>query len=99
MHDADTVADDNAPDPLEECLVASERANVWQTAKRLLNQDAYVAMWLRYVEDISIKEVARALDKTQSWAKVTLLRGRRALSAELSDGASGASRSENYGRI
>lgn len=98
-HDADTVADDNAPDPLEECLVASERANVWQTAKRLLNQDAYAAMWLRYVEDMSIKEVARALDKTQSWAKVTLLRGRRALSAELSDGASAASRSENYGRI
>ena len=77
----------------------SERANVWQTAKRLLNQDAYAAMWLRYVEDMSIKEVSRALDKKQSWAKVTLLRGRRALSAELSDGASAASRSENYGRI
>jgi DNA-directed RNA polymerase specialized sigma24 family protein len=58
-----------------------------------------MAMWLRYVEDMSIKEVARALDKTQSWAKVTLLRGRRTLSAELADGASAASGRENYGRI
>ena len=99
VYDVDTVADDAAADPLEECIVDSDRANVWQTAKRLLNQDAYAAMWLRYVEDMSIKEVARALDKKQSWAKVTLLRGRRALSAELSDGASAASRSENYGRI
>jgi RNA polymerase sigma-70 factor (ECF subfamily) len=98
MHEVETVADEDAPDPLEECMDASVRQNVWQTAKRLLNQDAYAAMWLRYVEDLSIKEVARALDKTQSWAKVTLLRGRRALSAELSEDESTARR-ENYGRI
>ena len=54
-------------------------------------------MWLRYVEDMSIKEVARALDKTQSWTKVTLLRGRRSLSAELAEEATEAARSESYG--
>ena len=99
MHDIECMADEDAPDPLEECLVASDRENVWLTAKRLLNQDAYAAMWLRYVEDMSIKEVARALDKTQSWAKVTLLRGRRTLSAELSEGSAALARRENYGRI
>jgi RNA polymerase sigma-70 factor (ECF subfamily) len=95
----DDYADDHASDPLEECIVASDRENVWLTAKRLLNQDAYAAMWLRYVEDMSIKEVARAMDKTQSWAKVTLLRGRRSLSAELADGTGAEARRENYGRI
>lgn len=93
------VADEGAPDPLEECIVASDQENVWLTAKRLLNQDAYAAMWLRYVEDMSIKEVARALDKTQSWTKVTLLRGRRSLSTELSESASAAAQRESYGRI
>lgn len=99
IRDVDVIADENAPDPLEECIVACERENVWLTAKRLLNQDAYAAMWLRYVEDMSIKEIARALDKTQSWTKVTLLRGRRSLSAELTEGASGAAGRQIYGRI
>lgn len=98
-HNDEIIADEDAADPLEACIVAADRENVWLTAKRLLNQDAYAAMWLRYVEDMSIKEVARALDKTQSWTKVTLLRGRRALSAELSEGTSAVARRENYGRI
>jgi len=99
VHDVAAMVDEDAPDPLEECIVASERENVWLTAKRHLNQDAYVAMWLRYVEDMSIKEVAMALDKTQSWTKVTLLRGRRTLSAELAQGASASARRASYGRI
>jgi len=99
VHDVEMVADEDALDPLEECIAASDRDNVWLAAKRLLNQDAYAAMWLRYVEDMSIKEVARALDKTQSWAKVTLQRGRRTLSAELSEETATATRRENYGRI
>jgi RNA polymerase sigma-70 factor (ECF subfamily) len=98
-HDVDHIADEDAADPLEACIVASERKNVWLTAKRLLKPDAYNAMWLRYAEDMSIREVAQALDKTQSWAKVTLLRGRRALSAVLSEEASATGRSEIYGRI
>ena len=95
----DEQIDDNAADPLEACIIASDRENVWLTAKRLLNQEAYAAMWLRYVEDMSIKEVARAMDKTQSWAKVTLLRGRRSLSAELTDGTAVEGRRESYGQI
>ena len=71
-------------DPLQDCLAASELSNVWLTAKQVLPDDAYSAMWLRYVEDMPVKEVARSLDKTVSWAKVTLMRGRQRLEAELS---------------
>lgn len=95
----DVTSDEASPDPLEACIARSERENVWLTARQLLTEEAYAAMWLRYVEDLSIKEVARALDKTPSWAKVTLLRGRRSLSAELGDGNASEPRRENYGRI
>ncbi len=99
MPAVDVAGDENASDPLEACIIDSERENVWLTAKRLLKAESFAAMWLRYVEDMSIKEVARALDKSQSWAKVTLLRGRRSLSAELGEDRSTAAGRENYGRI
>lgn len=93
----EALVDENAPDPLETCTVDSDHENVWLTARRLLSRDAYAAMWLRYVEDMSIKEIARALDKTQSWAKVTLLRGRRSLNAALGGSAAAEARRESYG--
>ena len=93
--DLDKVATDNG-DPLHACLVASERDNIWLTAKQVLSDDTYTAMWLRYVEDMPVREVARSLDKSLSWAKVNLLRGRRRLeSAMVADGP--AARSESYG--
>ncbi len=74
--------DPNA-DPLKACIVDSERENLWLAAKRTLSADAFTAMWLRYVEDMSIKDVAKAVDRSASWTKVTLLRARRKLSDEL----------------
>jgi len=97
--DAGDVEDRDAADPLQACIDAAERDNAWLTAKRVLSDEAYAAMWLRYAEDLSIREVAQALDRTQSWAKVTLLRGRRALGEALSEAADAADRRENYGRI
>ena len=63
----------------------------------MLSADAYDALWLRYVEDQSVREVATALDKSVSWAKVTLMRGRRRLSDELAAGAPAALESNSYG--
>ena len=60
MVDAGEMADADAVDPLESCIAATERENAWLTARRLLSDDAYAAMWLRYAEDLSIKEVAQA---------------------------------------
>ena len=74
---------DEESDPLKLCIAESERENLWQSARRLLSDEVYAAMWLRYVEDMSIKDVATVLDRSNSWTKVNLLRGRRALDAEL----------------
>lgn len=74
-----------SPDPLEACLLASERENLWLLAKRRLSADSFTVLWLRYAEDLPVKEVARILGRPQSWTKVVLLRARRKLGRELEE--------------
>lgn len=86
----DPIASGN--DPLETAIATSERENLWVTARRTLSDDVYNAMWLRYVEDMSVKDIGVALDRSVSWTKVNLMRGRKTLDAEL-----GQTRSEACG--
>ena len=96
-HDSEVeIAADDA-DPLTACIAASERENVWITARRLLKDDAYDAMWLRYVEDLSVREIAAALNRSASWTKVTLMRGRRRLSTAMAEAPPAAEQRESYG--
>lgn len=74
---------DEESDPLLQCIADSETENLWINARRLLNDEVFAAMWLRYAEDMSINDISKALDRTASWTKVNLMRGRRALDAEL----------------
>ena len=75
---------DYSADPLQEVIDVSDRENLWAVARKILADDIYSAMWLRYVEDMSIKEVSKTLDRSVSWTKVTLLRARKRLSDEMS---------------
>ena len=88
-------ADDSA-DPLAHCIADSERDNLWRSAKRVLSDEVFAAMWLRYVEDMSVRDIASVLDRSSSWTKVNLLRGRRALEVEI-HGTAGNAGSEAYG--
>jgi RNA polymerase sigma-70 factor (ECF subfamily) len=85
---------DDGNDPLTQCIADSESENLWVSARRVLNDDVYSAMWLRYAEDMSVNDIAKALDRSVSWTKVNLMRGRRALEAQMNDAAE---RSEAYG--
>ena len=87
---------DEENDPLANVIAESERENLWLSARRVLNDEVYTAMWLRYVEDMSIKDVAAVLNRSNSWTKVNLLRGRRVLDAELKRSPP-AKESEAYG--
>jgi RNA polymerase sigma-70 factor (ECF subfamily) len=89
------VSDENA-DPLAHCIAESDRHNLWRNARRLLSDEVFAAMWLRYVEDMSIMDIAAVLGRSSSWTKVNLLRARRALEAELNKGAHNPG-SEAYG--
>jgi len=87
---------DYSADPLLECIEVSDRENLWAVARQILPDDIYSAMWLRYVEDMSINDVAAVLKRSNSWTKVNLMRGRRALDAELNRGGP-TKESEAYG--
>jgi RNA polymerase sigma-70 factor (ECF subfamily) len=94
--DVDSVSGlhDEENDPLLQCIANSERENLWVVARQLLNDDVFAAMWLRYAEDMSVNDISTALDRSVSWTKVNLMRGRRALDDELN---SAAEKSEAYG--
>ena len=78
---------DEENDPLAQCIADSERENLWVVAKRLLNDDVFTAMWLRYAEDMSVNDISKTLDRSVSWTKVNLMRGRRTLDTELNSAA------------
>ena len=87
---------DEEDDPLKNCIAASERENLWVSARRVLKDDVYTAMWLRYVEDMSVNDISAVLERSVSWTKVNLMRGRRRLDDELNREAR-AGKSEAYG--
>ena len=76
---------DEESDPLLQCIADSETENLWINARQVLNDDVFAAMWLRYAEDMSVNDISNALDRSASWTKVNLMRGRRALESYLSD--------------
>jgi RNA polymerase sigma-70 factor (ECF subfamily) len=86
-------------DPLASCIAQSDRQNLWLLAKRQLSADAYSALWLRYAEDLALVDVARALDRSLAWTKVSLMRSRRRLAGALREEAASAERSEMYDRV
>ena len=100
LRPADTVElgdlGDEESDPLAHCIAASERENLWLCARRQLNDEVYTAMWLRYVEDMSVNDISAVLDRSVSWTKVNLLRGRKTLDAALNKDATDK-KSKAYG--
>ena len=85
---------DEENDPLLQCISDSETENLWVSARRLLNDEVFAAMWLRYAEDLSINDISTALDRSVSWTKVNLMRGRKTLDAAMNDTDT---KSEAYG--
>ena len=64
--------------------------------KLLLNDEVYAALWLRYAEDMSVRDISAILERSVSWTKVNLLRARRQLDADLNSEAS-SNKSNAYG--
>ena len=85
---------DEENDPLLQCISDSETENLWVSARRLLNDEVFAAMWLRYAEDLSVNDISTALDRSVSWTKVNLRRGRKTLDAAMNESDT---QSEAYG--
>ncbi len=67
---------------VSEAPIADRDDAVWQTARRVLTEQAYRALWLRYARDLEVREVARELGKSVVGTKVLLFRARGKLMKE-----------------
>ncbi len=77
----DEQPDHSAADPLAQCIARDDRKNLWLLAREVLSTDAFNALWLRYAEDLSVSEVARAMGRPVTWVKVVVHRAKKRLAA------------------
>ncbi|MCK4625235.1 MAG: RNA polymerase sigma factor [Phycisphaerae bacterium] len=70
-------------DPAEIVSGREEKENLWALAAEVLSENQHLALWLRYAEEMSVKEISQVMDKTQTHVKVLLFRGRSCLARKL----------------
>jgi RNA polymerase sigma-70 factor (ECF subfamily) len=68
----------------DEIVIQKEQSqNIWILAKTL-KKEQYEALWLRYAEDMSVREISKVLKKTPIYTRVLLHRARLNLAKRLS---------------
>lgn len=76
------AAAETAPRP--NAAAAREEADlVWRTAREVLSDAAFTALWLRYVEGLQARQIARVLGKNRVAVSMMLCRAREALADHL----------------
>ena len=81
--DSSSLCDPRGHDPQEAAADGELRENLWSTAQQVLSVDQYSALWLRYTEEMSIKDMARVLGRTRISTRVLLHRARQRLAPHL----------------
>jgi RNA polymerase sigma-70 factor (ECF subfamily) len=74
---------DSAKDPARACAERQQAKRLWDLAAAVLTEAQWSAVWLYYVQDLSVVDVSHVLTCTPGAAKALLHRGRRKLAAEL----------------
>jgi len=62
-------------DPQENLIATDMQKKLWQKA-RSLRPDHFRVLWLRYIEEMSFKEIGKVMGKRQSYVRVILHRAR-----------------------
>lgn len=60
-----------------------DRQILWQLARQCLTENQFQALWLRYAEDMEVRQIAQVLGKTRVHVKVLLFRARQILGQQL----------------
>jgi RNA polymerase sigma-70 factor, ECF subfamily len=74
---------DTAPDSATVAADNEERRTLWAEARRLLSEIEQTALWLHYVQDMPIREVAGVISRSPTATKVLMFRARRTLAEHL----------------
>ncbi len=77
---------DTRSDPSQEAALNDARDRVWEVARGRLSESQFAALYLYAHEQMSVKEIAHTLKKTQNHVKVLLHRARRQMVKELAEG-------------
>jgi RNA polymerase sigma-70 factor (ECF subfamily) len=64
-------------------VAETEIGEVWARAQAVLSPAAYRVLWLRYVQGMSVREIATELGRSSVAIKVTLFRARRRMLQEV----------------
>lgn len=70
-------------DPAASASFRELTGTLWELATRILSQDQQTALWLRYAESLSIREIAQVLGKSEVATRVMLFRARDAMAEQL----------------
>ena len=89
------AVDSRCATPLQHVAAAQQRENLWAIAKEVLSKKQFDALWLRYAQNLCVRDIARAMSLTSIHVKVLLHRARKKLLASadfarLNDGVAGS---------
>lgn len=77
------TGDRRVQDAHDHAEAGESRGRLWSLAREALSRDQYSAVWLRYVEEASVEDIARILGKSRVGVRVMLFRARERLSTRL----------------
>jgi RNA polymerase sigma-70 factor (ECF subfamily) len=79
------MAFDPRPEPVQTMCADERHKRIWELASRVLGDDSFTALWLRYAEDLTPREIGHSLERPATAVRVLLFRARRTLSHHLQD--------------
>lgn len=80
-----TTATDPSPEPLRHCVEREQRQRLWQLARDVLSEDQHAMLWLRYAEQMEVRQIARVMGRTTVSVKVGLHRARSRMLTALAE--------------
>lgn len=78
-----SVEPEDPDDPASLLARREEYDELWRVARNRLPDVQFQALWLRYVEEMDVAQIARVLRKSRTHVKVLLFRARQSLGRQL----------------
>ena len=75
----------DSPGPDASLMEKENKQKIWNIASNVLTEEQYTAVWLYYVEDMPVKEIAAVLDRYLPATKMILHRARQKLMPALKE--------------
>jgi RNA polymerase sigma-70 factor (ECF subfamily) len=87
INDGPSILNPSWPDPQEQVIREEDSKNLWNIAQTL-QSNQYQVLWLRYMEELSLKEIALVMKKNRVHVRVLLHRARLNLIKQLNPSVS-----------